>query len=96
MNPWMLSESKKIDPSLIEEFTEQTGISLPDYTDPTFIRLVFDYLSSKDWNWFLSKQKDNYVMTIDVSGQESIVFHTSLPCAIFLCALDALCCENVQ
>ncbi len=96
MNPWMLTESKNLDPLLLEEFSNKTGITLSDFNDPVFIKLLFDFLSSKNWNWFLSKQKENYVMTIDLNGQESLVVHTSLALAIFLCTLDALCCENVQ
>jgi hypothetical protein len=96
MNPWMLTNTRNLDPFLFEEFINRTGVDLPDHTDPLFIKALFDFLSSKNWNWFLSKQKDNYVMTIEVDENESYVVHTDVNLAVFLCTLDALCSENNQ
>jgi hypothetical protein len=97
MNPWMLTNNTKyLDPFLIEEFTNRTGLDLPEHSDPLFIKTILDFLSSKDWSWLLSRQKDNYVMTIEVDQNESHVIHTDLNLAVFLCTLDALCSENIQ
>jgi len=96
MNPWMLSNSRIIDQIFLDEFENLTQIKLPDQHDPSFLNLLFFFLSSKKWDWFLSKQKENFLMTITVDDQESCVIHTEKNAAIFLCILDALCCENYQ
>jgi hypothetical protein len=49
-------------------------------------------MEHQNWSWFLSKQKENYVMTIDFNSEheESVAVHTNLNSAVFLCCIDAL------
>lgn len=92
MNPWTLTNTAYIEPELFQEFRNLSKITLPEITDPLFIKHIFDFMEHQNWSWFLSKQKENYVMTIDFNSEheESVAVHTNLNSAVFLCCIDAL------
>lgn len=98
MNPWTLTNTDRIEPELFQEFNNLSKITLPELADPLFIKCIFDFMESQNWSWYLSKQKENYVMTIDFDSDQnqSVAVHTSLNSAVFLCCIDALFCLNNQ